>query len=242
MIAQAEEQELLIPQAMPTKSLEFVSQLMRSLPIDANRMLVAPISMIGNMRHAGMVVDTPGHVPIQGSCVLSLVANTGKSIIHDLPGGHKLVSKECWNVPLADGLTKQDGAPEHADQRIMGELASYCTLNNVQDYTLTARRGKEALYAVIVISSVHQVPGETPQQVYMVDKVSIINQNGDVPMIRDVLGKLACATESKEDSAGTSTLPADASPFQAKNLGACPTIQQKPEHWCFRARSSRASE
>ena len=69
---------------------------------------------------------------------------------------------------------------------------------------------------MIVISSVHQAPGETPQQVYMVDKVSIFNQSGDLPMIRDILGKLASATETKEGSAGTSTLHADASPFQVK--------------------------
>ena len=69
---------------------------------------------------------------------------------------------------------------------------------------------------MIVISSVHQAPGETPQQVYMVDKVSIINQSGDVAIIRDILGKLASVIEGKEDSAGTSTLHVDASPFQAK--------------------------
>ena len=148
-----------------------------------------------------------------------MVANTGRSVIHDLPGGHKLVSKECWNVPFADGPKKQDGAPEHADKKIIGELASYCTLNNVQDYTLTTRRAKDAVYALIVISSMHEAPGGTPHQVYMVDKVSILNRSADVPMIRDLLGKLASIpimAESKEQPASTTTLDIDASPFHAK--------------------------
>ena len=33
-----------------------------------------------------------------------------------------------------------DGAPEHADLKIVGEVASYCTMENVQDGTLTSHR------------------------------------------------------------------------------------------------------
>ena len=219
VIMEAEEQELLIPQAIPNNSLEFVSQLMRSLPADPSRMLVAPMSMIRHVSHAGMVVHNPDQLPIQGSCVLSLVASTGRSVTHDLPGGHKLVSKECWSVPFTDGSTREDGAPEHADIKVRGELASYCTVNNVQDYTLTARRSKDAVYALVVISSTHAAPGQTPENVYMVDKVSIIDQAADVPRIRNVLSKLASvtiATESSEQPISTAASDNDATPFKAK--------------------------
>jgi hypothetical protein len=190
IIVEAAEQDLLCPRAMPNASMDFVSQLLLSLPSDANRMVVAPISAVRHVRHAGMVVDTLSPTPLQASCVLSLVAHVGRSVVHDLPGGHKLISQDCWNVPFEEMMTKEEGAPEHADKKICGEVASYCTMNNVQDYTLTGRRPKEAVYALIIISSVHEASTGV-HRTYMVDKVNIINQPDSIPTLRSLLRKLA---------------------------------------------------
>ena len=78
-----------------------------------------------------MVIDTDASTPLQATCVLSLVAHVGRSIVDTLPGGHKLVSSDIWNIPFEAPTSKDDGAPEHADQRIQGDLASYCTMENV---------------------------------------------------------------------------------------------------------------
>ena len=120
-----------------------------------------------------MVVNASGHVPLQATCVLSLVAHIGRSHIDELAGGHKLISKDCWQVPFVPPTTKDEGAPEHADRRVLGDIASYCTKDNVQDYTLTGRKPKEAVYALIVISNVHDNPGDCTRLTYMTQKVDL---------------------------------------------------------------------
>ena len=100
-------------------------------------------------------------MPLQASCVCSLVAHAGRSIVKDLPSGNKLISKDCRNVSFEDVKTKTIGAPEHADNQIQGESASYCTKDNVQDYALTGRNPKEPMYELIAISSVQETEGET---------------------------------------------------------------------------------
>ena len=95
--------------------MEYLIQLMHSVPADSNQMLVAPISDVGEVRHAGLAVLTSSSVSQKASCVLSLIAHTGRSVISDLVGGHKLVSKHCWNVPFVAPSETEDGAPEHAN-------------------------------------------------------------------------------------------------------------------------------
>ena len=99
MIVEATEQDL-CPEAMPNVSMDFLTQLLRALPSDEIKMLVAPIANVRHVRHAGMVVETGGTTPLKASCVLSLVAHFGRSTIKELPGGNKLVSKEIWNIPF----------------------------------------------------------------------------------------------------------------------------------------------
>jgi len=143
MIVEATEQDL-SPQTMPNASMDFLSELLRALPADEAKMLVAPIANVRYMRHAGMIVETGSSTQVKSSCVLTLVAHIGRSTTKELPGGNKLVSKEIWNIPFHDVTeAPEPGAPEHADKKIIGELASYCTNENVQDYTLTGRKPKE---------------------------------------------------------------------------------------------------
>ena len=126
--------------------------------------------------------------------MLSLIAHMGRSVCSDLAGGHKLVSKHCWNVPFVVTSETEDGAPEHANKKVAGELASYCTMSNVQDFTLTTRKPKEPVYALIIISNVHFNDSSNENLTYMVDKVGIVQSSDDVPMIRSLLRKLAQTT------------------------------------------------
>ena len=190
-------QDLVSTRSLPNASMNFLSQLLLSLAPDTNRMVAAPISNVRHVRHAGMVIDTDASTPLQATCVLSLVAHVGRSIVDTLPGGHKLVSRDLWNIPFEAPTSKDDDAPEHADEKIQGDLASYCTMENVQDYTLTSRKPKEPVYALIVISSMHEGKGDSPQRTYMVDKVDV-QSSENIPMIRNLLQKLAAVAVSSE--------------------------------------------
>ena len=231
VIVEATQQDL-CPRAMPNASMVFLSQLMLTLPTDLSRMVAAPISDVRHVRHIGMVVECSSSTHIQASCVLSLVAHVGRSTMKNLPGGSKLISKGGWNVPFQEVTTQDDGAPEHADKKIPGELASYCTVENVQDYTLTGRNPKEPVYAMIIISGVQEASGENT---YMVDKVNThtVDKN-NIPTIRSLLRKLAkisSAPEGQGKPNKSPEWPPDRTPYTAKKarrLSESPTDQSMP--------------
>ena len=218
VIVEAVEQDLLSHKVVPNMSMEYLSQLMLSLPVDSNRMLVAPISAVRLVRHTGLAVLTSSSVSQKASCVLSLIAHLGRSVISDLAGGHKLVSKHCWNVPFEAPSETEDGAPEHTNKKVSGELASYCTMSNVQDFTLTNRKPKEPVYALIIISNVHLNDSSNENLTYMVDKVGMLRNSDEVPLIRCLLRKLAQTTCSSSRSAPTKQTPdwQNQTPYSAK--------------------------
>ena len=232
MIVEVADQVLDIPKAMPNASMNFVTELLAPLPPDNDRMPVAPIMAVRHVRHAGMVVDALSPKPLQGSCVLSLIAHVGRSTVNNLPGGHKLVSRDCWSVLFEQPTTVEDGAPEHADKKVPGEMASYCTMNNFQDFTLTSRKTKEAVYALIIISSVHEgKDGRT----YMLDKVNIIDKPDNIPILRALLSKLARISGTSECRGKPNSTPdwrdKNVSPYIAKksrSLSYSPTDADMP--------------
>ena len=231
IIVEATEQDL-CPRAMPNASMDFLSQLMLTLPTDLSRMVVAPVSAVRHVRHTGMVVELASSTHLQASCVLSLVAHTGRSTMKNLPGGTKLISKGGWNVPFEEVTTKEDGAPEHTDKKIPGELASYCTNDNVQDYTLTGPNPKEPVYAMIIISSVQEASGVNT---FMVDKVNTHMVRKDhIPTIRSLLRKLARISSTPEVQGKPNNSPdwlPDKTPFTAKKtrrLSESPTDLDMP--------------
>ena len=99
IIVEATQQDL-CARAMPNASMDFLSQLMLTLPADPSRMVAAPVSAVRHIRHTGIVVEWSSSMHVQASCVLSLVAHTGRSAMKILPGGTKLISKGGWNVPF----------------------------------------------------------------------------------------------------------------------------------------------
>ena len=136
----------------------------------------------------------------------------------NLDGGHKLVSKGCWDVHFEEPLSRADGTPKHADTKILGEVASYCTMENVQDYTLTGRKPNEPIYALIVISSVREAPEGNNSLIYMVDKVHPLPQ-ADIGEVRALLRRLARFAMTSSSTAGTPSSPrweAGRRPYSAK--------------------------
>ena len=103
-------------------------------------------------------------------------------------------------------LVKTDGAPEHADFKIMGEAASYCTIENVHDYTLAARRLNEPMYALIVISGVRDAPGGDSTHIYMVEKVVPVKST-DIATLRPILKRLSMFAKTASQSAAAYASP-----------------------------------
>ena len=225
-IVEAVEQELLCPRSLPNSSGNYLADLLHSALPDPTRMIAAPMSSVHRASHVGMMVES---VPV--SCVLSLIAHVGRSETQTLDGGYKLVSKGCWNVPFEVPSPHPDGAPEHADVKIVGEIASYCTMENVQDYTLTTRRPTEPMYALIVISSVRKAPEDDSGHIYMVDKVVPV-QLTHVPAILQVLKRLGMFAKQASQTTATHRSPAKweegrspASAKKARRLGQHPTAE-----------------
>ena len=132
----------------------------------------------------------------------------------------------------AEATTREDGAPEHADKKIPRELASYCSNENVQDYTLTGRNPKEPVYALILISSVQEASGFNT---LMVDKVNThIVCKDNMATMRSLLRKLArisSTPEAREKPNKTPEWPAGETPYTAKKarrLSQSPTDQDMP--------------
>ena len=223
-IVEAVEQDLLCPRSLPNSSGNYLAELLDSAIPDPTRMIAAPMSSVLRTSHVGMMVES---VPV--SCVLSLIAHVGRSDTQNLDGAYKLVSKGCWNVPFEMSSPQPDGAPEHADIKIVGEVASYCTMENVQDYTLTARRPTEPMYALVIISSVRKAPGDDNGHIYMVDKVAPVSV-ADIPTILQILKRLSMFAKQASQSTASHQSPAKwddgrspASAKKTRRLGQHPT-------------------
>ena len=157
-------------EAAPNKSLKELDNLLKLLPASTERMIVAPVGAIKYSPHGGMVVELDGKIQ-QCSCVLTFIAHTGKSQVGVLANGHRIVSKDIWNIPFRGAAEEPDSsAPEHADKKAAGEFASFCTMNNVQYYSLSPTCGREPVYAIVVISNVVEHGDKTT--IYMIDKVA----------------------------------------------------------------------
>ena len=228
-IVEAVEQNFLCPRSLPNSAVNDLMDLLHAAAPDPSRMIAAPISSVQHVSHVGMVVNS---VPV--SCVLSLIAHVGRSETHNLDGGHKLISKGCWNVPFEMPIANAEDAPEHADTKIIGEVASYCTMENVQDYTLSARRPNEPMYALIVTSSIRNAPEGDNAHVCMVEKVAPVSP-ADIVTLRPVLERLSAFAKTASESTSHCTSPvkwpegrSPGSARKSRRLGYHPTAASPP--------------
>ena len=171
IIVEAESQKLEL-EAAPNKSVKELDNLLKMLPASSERMIVAPVNAIKHSPHGGMVVEVNDTIQ-QCSCVLTFIAHTGKSQVGTVAHGHRIVSKDIWNIPFESSEKEPEStAPEHADKKAAGEFASFCTMDNVQYYSLSPTCGREPVYAIVVISNAVEHGDKT---MYMIDKVAKID-------------------------------------------------------------------
>ena len=102
----------------------------------------------------------------------------------------------------------------------------------MQDYPLTGRKPKEAVYAMIIISSVQEVSG---RPTYMVDKVNTrLIDKSNMPSIRSLFRKLARIAHVSESNGKLNSTPAwlpNQTPYTAKKarrLSESPIDAQMP--------------
>ena len=173
-----------------------LQNLLELFPVSTERMIVAPVGAITHSPHGGMVVQLDGKMH-QCSCVLTFIAHTGKSQVAAIANWHRIVSKEIWNIPFRGAAEPADGgAPEHADKRATGEFASFCTMDNVQYFSLSPTCGKEPVYAIVLISNAVENGAKT---MYMIDKVAKIEDKSMRSQVVQHLYKLSWPLEESED-------------------------------------------
>ena len=117
-----------------------------------------------------------------------------------------VVTSSLARVAGDEPQSRAEGAPEHADTKILGGVVSYCTMENVQDYTLSGRRPNEPVYALLVISSVRAAAEGGDAYNYMVDKVHPLTK-AEVGEIRPLLRRLRSFAMKSSSTAGTLTSP-----------------------------------
>ena len=149
------DRDIAIPKAVPNQSMASVVELLKVLRPGHDRMIVAPLSRVRKSPHAGLIVEDHDGTRHTCQCVLSLAVHIGNSKVDPLPNGYRIASRQCCNVPFEKPTNPEIGAPEHADTKLEGELASYCTLSNVQCYTLSPREGKKPVYAMVLVANVY---------------------------------------------------------------------------------------
>ena len=160
-----------------------------------------------------------------GACVLTLVARVGKCEVKDLEGAHRIATVKTWNVPFL-GEAAQGEAPPHTDIELKARFVSYCTMSNVQYFTLSSRKSQQPVYAMVVVGSAHLADNVTT---FMINKVQIVDP-ADVQSICKVFGKLSMLSKSRcHDATPRSSTPTWSdthTPFRAKKtrrLTATPT-------------------
>ena len=147
--------------------------------------------------------------------VLTLLAHVGKCTVKDLQGGHRIATAKTWNVPFL-GVAPQGEGPPHTDIELNAQFISYCTMNNVQYFTLSSRKPQQPVYAMVVVGSAHVTNKVTT---FMINKVQIIAA-ADVDLVCKLFGKLS--TLSKQISndttprSSTSAWSDTLTPFRAK--------------------------
>ena len=225
ILMEAAEQDLTTPKAMPNTSMSALVDILKTLSMGSDRMIVAPMNRVKKSPHAGLIVEADDGTRHTCQCVLSLVAHVGNSKIDALPNGHRIASRQCWNIPF-ETPTKSDGdGPTHADKQLEGEITSYCTMSNVQWYTLSSREAKKPVYAMVVVASACE---KTHGITYMVDKVKTLNED-NVEMVKSVMEKLYhlfLRVEPNKSEATASCWDSDCTPLQVKSrrLSFSPTV------------------
>ena len=67
-----------------------------------------------------------------------------------------------WSIPFdGAGLLEGGQQPPYAGAMLNGtQLVAYCTMSNVQYYTLASRKPKEPVYAMVVLNSSYNINNE----------------------------------------------------------------------------------
>ena len=219
VVVEAMEQPVDCAKSIPNASMNYVNHCLQHFGTRApDRMLVAPANALKHSPHGGLIVeDADGARQACGS-VLTLLAHVGKCSVVDLEAGHRIATAKTWNIPFDPNLVSADGAPEHADAELNAQFVSYCTMSNVQYYTLSSRKGQLPTYAMVVVGSSHVTGGVTT---FMIDKVQTLAST-DIGATQRLFAKLSLLGKKASiamDASSKSPKPSsdcDITPFKAK--------------------------
>jgi hypothetical protein len=189
IIVEAVDQDMKVPKAMPNASMDYVNTLLKHLGgIGVDRMLVAPASTMRHSAHGGLIVQDDDGTRYAGACVMTMLAHVGKCTTRDLEGGHRIVTAKPWNIPFENQevADREPEIPQYANEELTAQFVSYCTMNNVQYFTLSSRKAQQPVYAIVVVGSAHVANKVTT---FMMNKVQTMAVE-DVEPTRQIFAKL----------------------------------------------------
>ena len=225
VIVEMTEQNWEIARSIPNASYNYLNDAMMFFGNPSpDRMCVAPSASLKHSPHGGLIVQDPDGTRHACGSVLTLLAHTGKCDAADFEGGHRLATTTAWNVPFAEVEKQDDGAPEHADSKLNAKFITYCSPTNVQFFTLSSRKAKDPIYALVSLGRSYMANG-TPH--FMINKVHTIEprQVSDSKILFKKLQMLS--TKMGRPSDATAQTPAQRRTSfgakRARTLGVCPT-------------------
>ena len=189
------------PKAVPNTPMDFLTELVHVLPADKERLLFAPSTMLGVAPHVGFVVQIGPRCAstLPASCVVTLLAHVSKSKVEDLTGGHRIVTKDCYNM-LFEVCCVSEGAPEHTDEPLQAHFGSFCTMDDVQYHSMSEKKPKTPFYSLAAVVSGHDAGGH---RTYMVDKVQEVSVSDidRVKTLSNALSRLSLRSDIAEPPA-----------------------------------------
>ena len=144
------------PKAFPNESMAFIMSIVKKAGIlGMDRRLVAPANMLARSPHGGMVVENLDGQKLPASAVLTCIAHMGKCDVIDLPKGNRITTAKTFLVPFLEGDAARVLAGEmlQDNHKLQAKFIAYCTSKNVQNYTLSARKPKQPVYAMALVAS-----------------------------------------------------------------------------------------
>ena len=231
VLVEAEDQSI---EAMPTSALLQLGPILAKLSLSSAELKIAKLQDFAVVPHVGLVVDGA-----KCNLGLVLVGATTKSEFRRFGEGYRLTTKNVQDVGFGGSSLKPEDLRPSQDTGF--DLVVICTEHNLTDYKMAPPRNAEMQYALVVVSSLREVPaaagaGEPGRKTFMVERVQLLQGTDEVAACQKMLAKLKYARGAfkfegtKRDRSVWSDMPVTptSTAKRVRRLSNCPTDASLP--------------
>ena len=188
VMVEAQDQDI---EQMPTKALLELQPILKSLALSTEELKICCLKDISVMPHVGMVVGG-----MKCGLAVALIGATVKSEFLPFGEGFRLITKNVLDVgfgatAMKPGESRGGGAKEPTGM----DLVAICTANNLTEYKMAPPRKTDVQYALVVLSSVHEIKTtngaeESVRKEFMIERLQPIQGIDNAVACQKMLGKL----------------------------------------------------